>query len=74
MHAAVEQDAHEGDGDYPFHRLLRRRVQGGDDLDRDGRAGQDQRGRRDLDPFCQPVRQHRDQPCRSRQHDYQGVL
>ena len=28
MHAAVEQDAHQGDGDHPFHRQLRRRVQG----------------------------------------------
>jgi len=60
VHAAVEQDAHEGDGDHPLHRQLRRRVQGRDDLNRYSRADQDQRRRGNLHPFRQPTRQDRD--------------
>jgi hypothetical protein len=72
VHAAVEQDAHQGHRDHPLDDQPGRFVQRRDGLDRDGRADQDERGRWDLHPFGQPVREHGDQSHRRREQQDQG--
>jgi hypothetical protein len=72
MQATVEQHAGQGYGDDSFHCLPRWRVQSWDYLDSYGRARQDQRRHGELHAIGQPIRQHGDQPYRSRQDYQQG--
>ncbi len=74
VHATLKEDADQSDRDDALHRLVRRCVEVGNDLDGDGRPYEDQSRRRDLQPLCQTIRQDGDQAHdRGQQHD-QGEL